>query len=437
VDIAEVEELASAGAGTAGVATGAVVTPSPSLWANRDFKVFLGGQSISALGDAISFTALPLLVLKLTGSGVAMGTVGVLQTVPDLLFGLPAGALADRWDRRRMMLYSDIGRALLTALIPLSVLVGIDTMTVILLVTAPINVLRVLFMAGFTGAMPALAGRDHVGQANGYSEAIFSLSFVAGPAIAGVLTAVVGPAETLALDALSFLVSAVALSFVRRSLRPSAARRDTHIVAEIAEGIRYIVRERTLRVIVAFWGASSVISAALVPAVIFYLTVDRLQTPAVVGTVISAFGVGYFAGAVLSGRFVKRRLGAFMLAGNAVQAVVLVGFGLADGLPLWLVGSFLTGLSGALVLVAYITLRATIPPDELMGRVGSTARTISFGLAPIGLLIGGVALDTLGGRTTIVGIALAVLAMTLLSALSTALRRAEVPRHERAGTTTP
>jgi MFS transporter, ENTS family, enterobactin (siderophore) exporter len=400
---------------------------SPGLWGNRDFRVFLGGQSISALGDAVSFTALPLLVLKLTGSGVAMGTVGVLQTLPDLIFGLPAGALADRWDRRRMMLYADIGRALLTAMIPLSVLAGVDTMAVILLVTAPINILRVLFMAGFTGAMPALAGREHVGQANGYSEAIFSLSFIAGPAIAGILSAAIGPAQTLAVDALSFGVSATALGFVRRSLRASAAPRDTHIVAEILEGIRYILHERTLRIVIAFWGASSVVSATLVAAVIFYLTVDRAQDPKIIGSVLSAFGVGYLIGAVLTGRFVKRRLGASMLAGNVAQAVVLVGFGLADALPVWLVGAFLAGLSGAFVLVSYITLRATIPPDELLGRVGSTSRMISFGLAPVGLFIGGLALDAYGGRATLVVVGLAILALTLVAALSSTLRGARIP----------
>jgi len=83
--------------------------PGPSLWRNRDFRVFLGGQGASAFGDAVTVTALPLLVLLLTGSGVTMGVVGVLTTLPDLLIGLPAGALADRWDRRRLMVYADVG----------------------------------------------------------------------------------------------------------------------------------------------------------------------------------------------------------------------------------------------------------------------------------------------------------------------------------------
>jgi hypothetical protein len=79
----------------------------PSLGQNRDFRIVLVGQGISAIGDAISVTTMPLLVLALTGSGLQMGIVGVLQRLPDLLFGLPAGAYADRWDRRRMMLWAD------------------------------------------------------------------------------------------------------------------------------------------------------------------------------------------------------------------------------------------------------------------------------------------------------------------------------------------
>src|SRR5204863_8630147 len=116
-----------------------------ALWSMRDFRVFLTGEAISAIGDAVTLTALPLLVLALTGSGVAMGVVGVLQMLPDFVFGLLAGALADRWDRRRMMLYADVGRAILTALIPLSIFLSIPAMSVILVVTFPISMLRTIF----------------------------------------------------------------------------------------------------------------------------------------------------------------------------------------------------------------------------------------------------------------------------------------------------
>ena len=128
------------------------------LGQNRDFKVLLGSQGISALGDAVSFTALPLLVLALTGSGFAMGVVGALQTLPDLFLGMLVGALADRSDRKRMMFMADFGRAFLTALIPLSVFLGGPTMVVILIVAAPMSILRSFFLAGYTASVPALVG---------------------------------------------------------------------------------------------------------------------------------------------------------------------------------------------------------------------------------------------------------------------------------------
>ena len=135
--------------------------PHP-LRRNRDFLVVLFGQGISSFGDSISNTAMPILVLALTGSGFAMGIVGVLSTLPDLLVGLPAGAYADRWDRRKMMLGADLGRAVLTALVPISVGIGGPTLAIIIVVAFPINVLRVLWLAAYTAAVPGLVGRGQV-----------------------------------------------------------------------------------------------------------------------------------------------------------------------------------------------------------------------------------------------------------------------------------
>jgi MFS family permease len=415
----------------AAVAADAAATATPAsigLWKNRDFKIVLLGQGISAFGDAITFTALPLLVIALTGSGIAMGSVGVLQTLPDLFLGLPAGALADRWDRRRMMLWSDVGRALLTALIPLSMLVGLPTMGVVLLVTAPINALRVLFLAGYTAAVPSLVGRDQVGRANGYSEAIFSLSFIVGPAIAGVLAGIIGPGPTLAIDAVSFLVSASSLRLVRRPLQARRTRTQTHIVEQILEGLRYIRGEKTLRIVIAFWGFVSVIGAPVVPVLIFFLSIDRHLAPGVVGVVLSGYGVGYLLGALLAGRFSRGRLGIFMLGANIGSSLFLVLFALVDSPVIQGFAALGAGVTGALVLISYITLRATIPPDELLGRVGSTARTISLGLSPIGLFTGGVLLDVIGGARTMLLVSGTMLCVTAAFALSGTMRAAVAGR---------
>jgi predicted MFS family arabinose efflux permease len=398
-----------------------------SLLRDRDFRLVLGGQGISAFGDAITMTALPLMVVALTGSGVAMGVVGVLQTLPDLLLGLPAGALADRWDRRRLIIWADLGRAALTALVPISVWVGWDTMAVILLVTFPINALRVLFLAAWTSSMPSLAGRDRVGRAQSYVEAIFGLSYVLGPAIAGLLVAAIGPGPTLVIDAATFVGSAFAMLLVRRPLQAERARTGTRFLAEIAEGLRYLAREPTLRVAVSFWTLVNVSLAPLVAAVIFFLTVERGAPPDVVGLTIAGYGAGYLVGALLAGRLSGGPLGRIMLAANAGIAVTLVVF-VATDIPLLRAAmTFATGTLGALTLIPYITLRSTIPPDDLLGRVSGTARTLSIGLSPVGLLVGGIALDTLGGAETIVGIGLLAASLSVAFAGSGHLRAARVP----------
>jgi MFS family permease len=213
---------------TTAVPDAAGIAPEP-LARNRDFKVVLVGQGVSSFGDAITNTALPLLVLALTGSGFAMGIVGALSTLPDLLIGLPAGAYADRWDRRRMMFVADLGRAVITVAVPLTYWLGGPTMAIILLITFPLNVLRVLWLAAYTAAVPGLVGRPQIARANAIFESFFTVGWIAGPALAGILSAAIGPASTLAIDAITFVFSSAALLFVRRPLRsaPRAERRTS------------------------------------------------------------------------------------------------------------------------------------------------------------------------------------------------------------------
>lgn len=391
---------------------------------NRDFRTLLAGQGASAIGDAVSFTALPLLVLALTGSGLAMGLVGVLQSIPDLLFGMVAGVLADRGDRRRMMLLADLGRAALTALIPLAWLLGAPTMVVVYLVAAPMSVLRALFLAAYTASLPSLVGRSQLGRANSIFEAVYSFGYVIGPGIAGVLVATIGPAPTIALDAASYAVSAAALLLIRRPLQVRIDRPALDLVAEIREGIAFVAGHRALRDTIAFWGVVSVASAGLVPALAFYVVRERGMDAAALGLVISAYGLGTVGGAILTARLRLRQAGRLMLVGNLVRGVALVTIALTGTLEAMVPVALAAGVVDAVVLITYVTLRAASSPDELLGRVGSTARTISLGLQPIGFIAAGVLIDVIGGGFTLASIGLALVAASALFALSRHLRGA-------------
>ena len=394
---------------------------------NRDFRVLLTSQGISSLGDGVSFAALPLLVLALTGSGFAMGIVGALQTLPDLFLGMVAGAIADRSDRKRMMFLADLGRAGLTALIPISVALGGPTMAVILLVAAPTSILRSFFLAGYTASVPALVGRSQVGRANSYFEAIYSAGYIIGPAIAGVLAATIGPGPTLAIDALSFALSALGLLFVRRDLRAPVDRPRRRLLTEIREGIDFIVADPTLRTVILFWGATSILLAPLVTALAVHVTRDLGEPASVLGLILASYGVGTVLGSLLTARRIGRgRVAEILLGGNLVIGVALLVVAVSVTIPLQIGAAFVAGIAQSMVLVTYITLRTAYSPDDLLGRIGSTARSISLGLQPVGLLVGGALIDLTSGSATIAIIGVAVATISLVFAPIAAMRHATV-----------
>jgi MFS family permease len=394
---------------------------------NRDFRVLLTSQGISSLGDGVSFAALPLLVLALTGSGFAMGIVGALQTLPDLFLGMVAGATADRSDRKRMMFLADLGRAGLTALIPISVALGGPTMAVILLVAAPTSILRSFFLAGYTASVPALVGRSQIGRANSYFEAVYSAGYIIGPAIAGVLAATIGPGPTLAIDALSFALSALGLLFVRRDLRAPVDRPRRRLLTEIREGIDFIAADATLRTVILFWGATSILLAPLVTALAVHVTRDLGEPPSVLGLILASYGVGTVLGSLLTARRIGRgRVAEILLGGNLVIGLALVVVAVSVATPLQVGAAFVAGIAQSMVLVTYITLRTAYSPDDLLGRIGSTARSISLGLQPIGLLVGGALIDLTSGSATIALIGVAVATIALVFAPIAAMRHATV-----------
>jgi MFS family permease len=407
--------------------------PEPAdqpLAQNRDFKVLLSSQGVSSLGDAVSFTALPLLVLALTGSGFAMGIVGALQTLPDLFLGMIAGAMADRSDRKRMMFLADLGRAGLTALIPLSVALSGPTMGVILLVAAPMSMLRSFFLAGYTASVPTLVGRSQVGRANSYFEAIYSMGYIIGPAIAGVLAATIGPGPTLAIDAISFAGSAIGLAFVRREMRAPVDRARQHILTEVREGIDFIAANPTLRTVILFWGSISILTAPLVTALAVHVTRDLHYAPSVLGLILAAYGCGTVLGSLIVARRIGRgNVGQILLGGNLVMGGCLLALAATVEIPVQVAAGFIAGIAQSMVLVTYITLRTAYSPDALLGRVGSTARTISLGLQPVGLLVGGALIDATSGSTTIALMGTGVAVISLAFAPIAALRRASpMPR---------
>jgi MFS family permease len=375
--------------------------PEP-LSRNRDFATLLVSQSVSTVGDAVSATALPLLVLALTGSGLAMGIVGAISTGADFVMGTIAGAIADRGDRKRMMFLADLGRAIFTALIPLTDLVHGPTMAVVVLVAAPLAILRAFFRAGYLASMPNLVGRSQLARGNGILETAFSASFIIGPALAGFLVTIIGPGQTLAVDAASFAISSLGLFLIRRDLKAPADRPPARMIDEIRIGIDYVAHHSVLRTVIGLFALTSAVLAPVGAAMTFRIVRDLGQSPAAFGLALTGLGVGTLVGAIFATRLGHTtNVARVMVVAVLVMGIPLIAAAAIDSLPAIVVLTGLTGAGEAALVVVYVSVRAANSPDELVGRIASTARVISLGLMPIGSIVGGILIDTIGGTGTL------------------------------------
>ncbi|MEV8213425.1 MFS transporter [Leifsonia sp. NPDC077715] len=383
-------------------------TPSPSLFASRDFRLLLAGQTTSQLGAQIAGVALPLLaVVTLHATPFEVGMLGAASTIAFALLGLPAGAWIDRVRRRPVLVASDVVRALLLATIPLAALLGVLSMWQLLLVSLLTGVARVFFDVGYRSYLPAVIGRDKVLAGNSSLEFVRASGQVAGPALGGVLVSLIGAAAVLLVQAGTFAVSALCLMGIRaREEAPAPAAGSRRMRVEIAEGLAFVFRTRVLRA-TAVASALSNFSFAIASAVnMVFLSRTLDLSPALIGIVIAVGSVTVMVGAAFTTRLSR-----------AVGSVRIVWLSLAVTAPLSLLGAFAqpgwwtllivlgiaAGEFGQIVYaITQVSVRQQVCPDRILGRVNATMQVVVMGLFPVGALIGGILGDVIGARWTLI-----------------------------------
>jgi MFS family permease len=387
-------------------------SPGARLWRNRAFNVFWAGQSISVLGDGFAMLALPLLVFQATGSVVQMGLVTGTFGIGQMVSGLVSGVIVDRVDRRRLMILCDVLRLALYGSIPLIWVVAGPQLWLIYVVVALGAMLGMTFSVAYMTALTNLVDRDQLTDANARVNASFSLAFVLGPLLAGLISARIGPTASVAVDALSFGVSALTLTRIR--LRRASAERTAdgtrnslrRTVADYLDGIRFLAGQPTLRAVMLLLAGLSFVMAGMMDLFIFHLKHDLHQSDGAVGLVIGLAGIGGVGGGLVA-PMLRRRFGfgASWLGGWALTSISCVLIGIVPSL--WLIlpaavgyifGDMLSGTNS-------ITLRQELTPDHLLGRVTATVWTLNAVASPIGAAaltllasrVGGAAAITTGG----------------------------------------
>ncbi len=359
-----------------------------------DFWKFWAGQTISQLGSSFTFFALPLLVYKLTGSSVNLAVATAAYFLPYLLFGLVIGAWVDRVDRKRMMIAVDLGRAAVIATIPL--LSYLDALSVgwIYAGAFATATLTIAFDSGQFAALPNLVSTDDLVTANGRLQASYSAAMVVGPLLAGVLVAVVDLETVFLVDSASFVGSAVSLGLVRRSFNPEEPPERKHILRDVSEGLRYVLRHPVLRNISLMMALINFVSATTFTQLVLFASVELDASDTQIAVLFAAGAAGVVCLGLAAGPL-RRRLSFSVAALGAmmVEGVLGVVFAFnnvyAVGLVLW------AAMSGVALFfnINTTSLRQQIVPSHLLGRVVSIASVLAWSAIPLGALLGGWAIE--------------------------------------------
>ena len=376
------------------------------LWQQADFLKLWAGETISVFGSQITLLALPLTAaLTLQASAGEMGLLMAAETAPFLLVGLPAGVWVDRRRRRPILIWGNLGRALLLLLIPLAAMLGGLRIELLYAVAFLTGVLTVFFDVAYQAYLPALVGRAQLVEGNSKLETSRSLAQIAGPGLGGVLVqAITGPLA-IVVDAASFLVSAACLALIRTAEpAPAPAGERRGLLREVGEGLAVVLGNPLLRAIAGCTATWNLFSNVIFAVLVLWATRDLGLEAAALGLVFAAQGVSALAGALLAAP-IARRLG----VGPTIVAAPVLGtlgsllLALAGGSPLLatalLTGAMLIGgLVGTVYNITQVSLRQAITPDRLQGRMNATMRFIVWGTLPLGALLGGALGEWLGLR---------------------------------------
>jgi MFS family permease len=388
---------------------------------NRDFLLFWLGQVLSTAGTRATAVAFPLLVLAVTGSAIDAGTVGFAQTLPFIVWFLPAGALVDRWDRKRVMLVCELVRFVVMLSVMGAIAADRFSLAHILVAAFVEGSALVFFELAEGAALPHVVPQHQLSTALAQNQARQQAANLSGQPLGGALFAV-GRALPFAFDAFSYLVSAATLLLIRPSFQDERTETDRSMMSQIGDGVRFLWRQPFLRTCSVFAAVANFVISALSLTVIVRVQ-DLGGGPTVVGLVMSAFGIGALVGSSVA-PMVQRRFRArtIVLVTSALEGLA---WALLAAAPNPLLLAVCIGLGTAVMPSLNVMLgryRYALTPDELQGRVMSAFRALAWGAIPFGAMAAGFTLELVGSTETVIGLAAIMGLLTLAAAALPSLR---------------
>src|SRR5579863_434846 len=379
------------------------------LWGNADFLKLWLGRTISNMGNGITGIALPLTaVLVLSATPSQMGIISALGGIAVLLFGLLAGAWVDRLRHRPVMIITDIGRALAISSIPVAALLGILHIEQVYIVAALAGILSVFFNTADATYLPGLVQSRELVEGNSKLGISDALAEMVGPAAAGALVQIFSAPFAILVDAFSFLFSALFIGQIHKpEPEPVVIKRESSVWHESVEGLVFLLKHPLLRAIAGSAGLFNFTGMFIGTLYTLYIVRILGLSPTLLGLLVATGGLSALVGALLA-RSVIQRIGPGMTIGGGLFVYGLVGLliPLASGsVPVVATLLFTSQLVGdaaiSMYFIAELSLRQSLVPHHVLGRVNASMQLLSGGMAPLGALLAGIIAENIGVRFTL------------------------------------
>jgi MFS family permease len=405
----------------------------PTFLINRSFGFFWIGQSISTLGSQVTAFAIPLLAaLSLHATAQQMGYLRAAEFAPFLILTLPAGVWADLGIRKSLMIFSNLIRGVVIIFVPLAIALGWAHLEVLYAVMLVMGSFKVIFEMAYQTYIPEIVDRETLVNANSKIMMSYALGQSAGPGLAGIMVELLGAPMAVLADSLGFFLCAGCLLRIRHR-EVKVVHHQQNVFRQIAEGFRYVGRERHIRALLCLVTANNFFLNAIMALVVLYGTREIGFRPGILGMAVSVGGFGAVIGSICA-----QRLGAWLGPGPfliyACGVMSLASFcfplvGRADNVGIFCLTSTYFALSagGAAVTVFAWTIRQAITPSALLGKMNGAFRFCVTGIMPFGALFGGWLGGLIGIRSTLVVSAIGLLLSCAGTSFSHLMRLKSLP----------
>jgi MFS family permease len=398
--------------------------PTSRLFDNRHFRNLILGSTISMFGDQFYLVALPWLVLQMTESSVALGSVMMLAAIPRAVLMLMGGAISDRTSPRLVMLATAISRTVLVTGIAVLLWLNIIRLWHLYILSFLFGMADAFAIPALSAILPVLVERPNLTKANSALQSSMQLTMIAGPAPAGVLIKKLGTLCAFIIDAVSFLFIIVALWSIPDPPKPAQKKSLRSVWDSVVEGLRYVHGNIAMRTILILSTALNFCIMGPITVGLATLAKNRFASASAYGVMISAFALGGLTGSIGAGFRKQRKRGIMLLFVAGSLAVLLATVGLLDSLLSLCASMFLMG-----VISGYSNVHMTAWYQErvepaIMGRVMSLRMFAIFGTMPISLAVAGFVAES-SLKLLFISSGILMFVVTLLAALQAPLREVD------------